>query len=57
MIAIIILRGISGLGDVAAIGEGPTVVIISGIFLAVTIADIVLLRDWIKKPAGSAVTA
>jgi hypothetical protein len=57
MIAIIILRGISGLGDVAAIGEGPTVVIISGIFLAVTIADIFLLRDWIKRPAGSVVTA
>jgi hypothetical protein len=57
MIAILVLRMISGLGDIAAIGEGPTVIIISGIFLAVTLVDIYLLRNWIKKPAGSLAAA
>ena len=51
MIALIILRALSGLGDLAAFGEDTAVVTISIIFLVLTVIDIYLLRKWIKKPA------
>lgn len=51
MIAVIALRAISGLGDITAFGESANVVIISVIFLVVTIIDIYLLSSWIRKPS------
>ncbi|MCW2525870.1 MAG: hypothetical protein JWM76_730 [Pseudonocardiales bacterium] len=57
MIGILVLRLVSGLGDLAALGESAVVVTISMIFLAVTLVDVYLLRNWFKKPAGAFATA
>jgi hypothetical protein len=51
MVALIILRALSGLGDLAAFGEDAAVVTISMVFLVLTVVDIYLLRKWIKKPS------
>jgi hypothetical protein len=50
MIAVIVLRAISGVGDLAGMGQSAGVVIISLILLGVTVIDLLLLRNWIRKP-------
>jgi hypothetical protein len=50
MIAIIAMRVLSGLGDLAAFGQDATIVTISLIHLAFTVLCIALLRNWIRRP-------
>jgi hypothetical protein len=51
MISIIVLRAISGLGDLTAFGESAAVVTVSLVFLAFTVLCIALLHNWIWRPA------
>ncbi|MCW2604491.1 MAG: hypothetical protein JWN61_2626 [Pseudonocardiales bacterium] len=53
MIALIVLRALSGLGDLAGLGESAGVVIISLIFLVLSAIDIYLLRHWLKRPIAA----
>ncbi|MCW2602363.1 MAG: hypothetical protein JWN61_498 [Pseudonocardiales bacterium] len=56
MIAIIILRLLSGLGDLAALGESAAIVIVSMTFLVITAIAVYLLRNWVRKPRPVAVS-
>jgi ABC-type thiamin/hydroxymethylpyrimidine transport system permease subunit len=51
MIAIIALRALSALGDLMGLGEDATVVIISLVFLVISLVCIALLRNWLRRPA------
>jgi hypothetical protein len=52
MIAVIVLRALSGLGDLAGMGQSAGVVIISLILLGITVIDLLLLRNWVRKPVA-----
>lgn len=51
MIAIIVLRVLSGLGDVPGLFQSAGIVVTSVVHLLVSIVCIALLRDWIRRPA------
>ncbi len=53
MFAIIVMRALSGLGDLTGLGEGAAVVTISLVLLALSVVCIVLLRNWLHRPAGT----
>ncbi|CAN5410322.1 hypothetical protein BH10ACT1_BH10ACT1_18840 [soil metagenome] len=49
VLAIIVLRAISGLGDIAAFGESAAVVTVSIVFLVLSIVAIYLLWGWMRE--------
>jgi len=51
MIAIIVLRVVSGLGDIPGMFQSAGIVVTSVVHLLVSIVCIALLRDWIRRPA------
>jgi drug/metabolite transporter (DMT)-like permease len=54
IISIIVLRALSGLGSVAGLGEGGAIMVVSLLFVVVTVVCIALLRKRIRRPVGAA---
>lgn len=57
MLAIVGLRVLSAIGDIAAFGESIVVVAMSIIFLVLSVIDIYLLRRWLRKPSAVGLAA
>ena len=50
MVAVIVLRGLSALGDLAGLPEGGGVLVISLVLLVFSLVCLWLLRTWVRRP-------
>jgi len=54
MITIVVLRVLSALGDIPGLFQSAGIVITSVVHLVISLVCIGLLRNWIRRPAGTA---